>query len=127
MHHARPRLTDPARVIGAKPARFARFVFELLGATAGDQLVDLFPGSGGIGRAWQLYTSPDVARDASPGPAVDVSLEYSGDRSSLPADLDASHHAAATDPSSCAGAAGGGEVRAAGAAPVTTWSPRLLS
>jgi hypothetical protein len=28
----------------------------------GDELVDLFPGSGGIGRAWRLYTSAGASR-----------------------------------------------------------------
>lgn len=78
---ARARTTDPDRVIGAKPAAFARWIFELLGAEAGDELVDLFPGSGGIIRAWHHYTStppaPDVsliaAADASPGPSTDAS------------------------------------------------------
>lgn len=51
-HVARPRTTDPGRVIGAKPAAFAFWMFDLLGARPGDDLVDLFPGSGGIGRAW---------------------------------------------------------------------------
>lgn len=62
--HARPRLTDPARVIGAKPARFAFWLFDLLGARPGDELVDLFPGSGGITRAWELYAAApaDVSR-----------------------------------------------------------------
>ena len=49
------RTTDPARVIGAKPAVFIRWVFDLLGALPGDELVDIFPGSGGVGRAWQIY------------------------------------------------------------------------
>ena len=50
------RTTDPERVTGAKPAGFARWVFELLGATHGDELDDLFPGSGAIARAWDIYT-----------------------------------------------------------------------
>ncbi|PKQ20170.1 MAG: hypothetical protein CVT66_06200 [Actinobacteria bacterium HGW-Actinobacteria-6] len=50
------RTTDPNRVIGAKPAVFIRWVFDLLGALPGDELVDVFPGSGGVGRAWELYT-----------------------------------------------------------------------
>lgn len=58
VHHARPRRTDPDRVIGAKPAAFARWMFDLLGARPGDQLHDLFPGSGGISRAWHAYTAP---------------------------------------------------------------------
>lgn len=32
VHHARPRLTDPDRVVGAKPAAFIRWIFDLLGA-----------------------------------------------------------------------------------------------
>lgn len=51
------RLTDPARVIGSKPPQFAAFVFQLLGARAGDSLDDLFPGSGGIARAWRYATA----------------------------------------------------------------------
>lgn len=51
------RLTDPARVIGSKPPQFAAFVFQLLGARTGDSLDDLFPGSGGIARAWRYATA----------------------------------------------------------------------
>ena len=57
IHPARPRTTDPARVIGAKPAFFARWIFDLLGALPGDSLDDLYPGSGGIARAWNIYTN----------------------------------------------------------------------
>lgn len=53
------RLTDPGRVVGAKPPPFARWIFDLLGAAPGDELTDLFPGSGGITRAWKLYTGQD--------------------------------------------------------------------
>lgn len=64
IHHARPRLTDPRRIIGAKPAAFCSWVFDLLGARAGDELVDLFPGSGGVARAW-AYASSGSAGDGS--------------------------------------------------------------
>lgn len=57
VHVARPRTTDPDRVIGAKSATFARWLFDLLGATPDDTLDDLFPGSGGILRAWNAYTT----------------------------------------------------------------------
>lgn len=57
IHVARPRTTDPARVIGAKPAVFCYWLFRLLGALPGDSLDDLFPGSGGVSRAWALYSS----------------------------------------------------------------------
>lgn len=49
----RPR--PAGHVIGAKPAEFCRWIFDLLGAGAEDELVDLFPGSGAVGREWELY------------------------------------------------------------------------
>lgn len=66
-HVARPRTTDPRRVIGAKPSAFAFWMFDLLGARPGDELVDLFPGSGGIARAWEAVEARTVTsspRDA---------------------------------------------------------------
>jgi len=57
--HSRPRRTDPLRVIGSKPAVFCRWMFDLLGAQAGDQLEDLFPGSGGVTRAWESFLATD--------------------------------------------------------------------
>jgi hypothetical protein len=41
--------------VGKKPAAFARWVFELLGLAAGDELVDLFPGSGAISDALEKW------------------------------------------------------------------------
>lgn len=57
IYPGRARHTDPERVIGAKPAAFCRWVFDLLGAQAGDEMVDLFPGSGGVSRAWMAFTA----------------------------------------------------------------------
>jgi hypothetical protein len=45
----------PDAVIGMKPPAFALWLFGLLGARVGDTLVDLYPGSGAIGRAWREY------------------------------------------------------------------------
>lgn len=42
-------------VIGQKPEAFCRWVFEWLGAEADDELDDLFPGSGNVGRAWEAW------------------------------------------------------------------------
>lgn len=67
VHTSRARTTDPNRVIGAKPSVFCWWLFDLLGALPGDELVDLFPGSGGVARAWELYSS-----DPSPRAAEDV-------------------------------------------------------
>lgn len=72
VYFARPRLTEPRRVVGAKPAAFAYWLFDLLGALPGDELVDLFPGSGGVARAWRYYSTPDrrssTAATHGPGP-----------------------------------------------------------
>lgn len=53
------RLTDPARVVGAKPAVFIRWMFDLLGAEPQDDFTDLFPGSGGVMRAWDLFSGAE--------------------------------------------------------------------
>jgi hypothetical protein len=54
--HSNPRLTDPKRVVGAKPAAFCRWMFDLLGAEPQDEFTDLFPGSGGVARAWGVFS-----------------------------------------------------------------------
>jgi hypothetical protein len=51
----RPRLTDVARVIGTKPAEYIAWIFRLTGARPGDDFEDMFPGSGGASRAWDIY------------------------------------------------------------------------
>lgn len=91
VHVARARTTDPNRVVGAKPADFIWWMFDLLGALPGDDLVDLFPGSGGIARAWDRYceASPGSERRVAPAgeddtscrPGADPSCEYSADAS----------------------------------------------
>lgn len=48
----------PDALVGMKPPEFAVWMFAQLGARPGDELVDVFPGSGAIGRAWALYASP---------------------------------------------------------------------
>ncbi|MDF2991867.1 MAG: hypothetical protein K0S37_2381 [Microbacterium sp.] len=50
------RTTDPSRVIGAKPAAFCRWMFDLLGAEPQDEFVDIFAGSGGVARAWDVFS-----------------------------------------------------------------------
>jgi hypothetical protein len=42
-------------LVGAKPEGFCWWLFDLLGARPGDELVDLFPGSGAVGRAWERW------------------------------------------------------------------------
>ena len=55
MYRAHPRITDLGRVVGAKSAAFCRWVFDLLGAEPQDTFTDLFPGSGGVKRAWDVF------------------------------------------------------------------------
>lgn len=40
---------------GAKPEGFCFWLFEVLGMDAGDELCDLFPGTGGVMRAWERW------------------------------------------------------------------------
>jgi len=40
---------------GAKPREFCRWLFRVLGARPDDELVDLFPGSGAVARAWEEF------------------------------------------------------------------------
>lgn len=41
--------------VGAKPEHVCRWAFEMLGAQPGDHLVDLYPGSGAVTRAWENW------------------------------------------------------------------------
>jgi hypothetical protein len=41
--------------LGEKPEGFCFWLFEVLGLVAADELVDLFPGSGAVGRAWTKW------------------------------------------------------------------------
>jgi hypothetical protein len=50
----RVRKTEPARVMGAKPAPFWGWIFRLLAARPGDTFLDLFPGTGAGARAWRI-------------------------------------------------------------------------
>jgi hypothetical protein len=42
-------------MVGAKPPGFCRWVFDLLGLRPGDQLADLYPGSGAVTEAARAY------------------------------------------------------------------------
>lgn len=41
---------------GAKPPSFCEWVFKMLNLKPGDELWDLFPGSGNVGEAWEKYS-----------------------------------------------------------------------
>ena len=46
----------PGALVGMKPPQFAAWMFAQLGARPGDQLVDLYPGSGAVSEAWRRYS-----------------------------------------------------------------------
>ncbi len=59
---------------GAKPEKVCHWAFEMVGAHPDDELVDLFPGTGAVTRAWEswrklflLPTSDREARGAAAG------------------------------------------------------------
>jgi len=41
--------------VGAKPEAVCHWAFEIVGAERGDELIDLFPGSGAVSRAWESW------------------------------------------------------------------------
>lgn len=49
--------TTNETLLGSKPQVFSLWLFDLLGAEPGDELVDLFPGTGAVGEAWEFYSS----------------------------------------------------------------------
>ncbi len=61
----------PGALVGMKPPQFSVWVFQQLGATRSDELVDVFPGSGAVAEAWRRYvgavdeTRPPAIADAS--------------------------------------------------------------
>lgn len=95
----RPGLRDwlraqPARgggsLPGRKPVAFCAWLFDALGMAPGDELVDLFPGTGVIGRAWAEASRVPSARSSAtrrpprPEASGDASPEYSCDTSPAP-------------------------------------------
>lgn len=47
---------DGETLIGRKPIAFCAMLFDALGLAPGDELVDLFPGTGAVSRAWRART-----------------------------------------------------------------------
>lgn len=57
-------------VTGAKPRAFLEWVFRCLGTRCGDELVDLFPGSGAVSTAWEAFEAqPELTAEDLCGPA----------------------------------------------------------
>ena len=47
-------------LVGAKPEGFCMWLFNLMGMGPGDELVDLFPGTGAVTKAWEKFTGAEV-------------------------------------------------------------------
>lgn len=73
-------VAQPARfggtLPGRKPAAFVAWLFDCLGLQEGDELDDLFPGTGIVGRAW---ASLGAVANGSPGDGRYASRRYQGD------------------------------------------------
>jgi hypothetical protein len=67
--------TTGQRVLGAKPATVCAWLFACLGAQPGDDLDDLYPGSGAVGRAWEAYLAQRPLR-LEPEPVTQLALEH---------------------------------------------------
>jgi hypothetical protein len=50
---------------GAKPPKVIRWAFEIVGAQAGDELADLYPGTGIVSRTWDEWRSERLAESAA--------------------------------------------------------------
>ena len=48
-------ITMKKGLVGAKPLRFCFWLFALLGATPQDEIIDLFPGTGIVTDAWEIW------------------------------------------------------------------------
>lgn len=53
--HLIESITLQKGLTGAKPRKFAFWIFDLLGAEPTDELVDLYPGTGIIGECWEEF------------------------------------------------------------------------
>ena len=47
-------------IVGAKPKRVCWWLFDCMGAQHGDDLADLFPGSGAVTDAWQSWATRQI-------------------------------------------------------------------
>jgi len=56
----------PNALVGMKPPQYSVWMFAQLGARAGDELDDLYPGSNAVSIAWERFTA-ELLRDTSQG------------------------------------------------------------
>lgn len=82
--------SHPGALVGMKPAAFCEWMFRLLGAARHDTLDDIFPGSGAVARAWNLYASPEYSLTDEPSHGAGVTSRLTEAQSRLAEQLDAS-------------------------------------
>lgn len=80
--------SHPGALVGMKSAAFSEWMFRQLGAARGDDLVDLFPGSGAVGRAWRHYAGAPVVVSRNDG--WNGELSYRRRETGLPSRLEES-------------------------------------
>ncbi len=61
---ARGGLREGDDLMGRKPLEFCAFLFRVLGMQPGDELVDLFPGTGVVSAAWAEVSRSGLASSA---------------------------------------------------------------
>ena len=66
-------ITMQRGLVGAKPERVCHWAFNVLGMTPDDELVDLFPGSGAVTRAWESWKAQRSLFDLIPVPVPEPS------------------------------------------------------
>lgn len=60
---------------GAKPEKVCHWAFELVGAHPEDELIDLFPGTGAVKKAWQSWQGKFTLPERKTSPALSRALE----------------------------------------------------
>ncbi len=78
-----PTRAFPGAIVGMKPPQVAVWMLTQLGARSGDELVDLYPGSGAVGEAWRRYAGVDGRHVAG----VDEPAAHDMSRSTSTADV----------------------------------------
>jgi len=79
--------SHPGAMPGMKSAAFCSWLFGLLGLRQGDELEDLFPGTGAVARAWGLFQGGSVAPRATTrrvGPRATYRVPRAGDDLNVP-------------------------------------------
>lgn len=66
LYATQPRGFLGNQITGQKPVAFCYWIFDLLGLGPDDELVDLFPGSGAVGHAWEAWKrQPSLLTEAA--------------------------------------------------------------